>query len=309
MSLIHALKRARPYYYGLLALLIVLDLLWLDAVREVPWWAIGLVVAFGLTAEFLPARSQRRPRAERREGPEESPAVEVGPPVRGRWRALNSPAGKVPSHGTRVYGQSHAIDLVREAEPGERERPAFGWWPVARRNGDFPAFGEPVRAVADGTVVRVRDGRRDHLGRTSWPALPYFFAEAMVRGCGTPAAVVGNHVVLDLGGGTYALYAHLRRRSVTVREGDRVSAGQRLAATGNSGNSTEPHLHFQLMDRPDPLEARGVPFHWRGIGVPANGEVFTAPEPRRGRGSGAVESASESASAQGPSGPRPAPGP
>lgn len=86
--------------------------------------------------------------------------------------------------------------------------------------------------------------------------------------------ILGNHLVLDLGEGTYAAYAHLQRGSLAVREGDRVQAGQLIARCGNSGNSTEPHLHFQLMDGPDPDTARGVPFRWRGIGVPRNQQVF-----------------------------------
>ncbi|MFD6171816.1 hypothetical protein ACFWH0_22935 [Streptomyces coeruleorubidus] len=55
-----------------------------------------------------------------------------------------------------------------------------------------------------------------------------------------------------------------------------MRAGQVLARCGNSGNSSEPHLHFQLMDGPDPDAARGIPFTWHGIGVPANGEIFEA---------------------------------
>lgn len=89
--------------------------------------------------------------------------------------------------------------------------------------------------------------------------------------------ILGNHLVLDLGDGTYAAYAHLQRGSLIVREGDRVRAGQPIARCGNSGNSSEPHLHFQLMDGPDPDAARGVPFTWQGIGVPRNGETFQVP--------------------------------
>jgi murein DD-endopeptidase MepM/ murein hydrolase activator NlpD len=87
--------------------------------------------------------------------------------------------------------------------------------------------------------------------------------------------VIGNHVILDLGDGTYAVYAHVQRGSLQVRAGDTVRAGQPIARVGNSGNTTEPHLHFHLMDGPDPDDARGIPFTWRGVGVPANGEKFT----------------------------------
>ncbi|MFF7318640.1 M23 family metallopeptidase [Streptomyces albogriseolus] len=208
--------------------------------------------------------------------------VEVEPPVTGRWTALNSPADHTPSHHTHAYGQTFAIDVVAEPEPGSR--PGFrALWPVARRNTDFPAFGAPLHAVADATVVRAADRARDHLNRTSLPALAYLMIlEANVRDLLGAGKILGNHVVLDLGDGVYALYAHLRRGSLTVREGDRVHAGQVLAQVGNSGNSTEPHLHFQLMDGPDPDTARGIPFAWRGTGVPRNNEVFEIPARRAG---------------------------
>ncbi|WP_307128900.1 M23 family metallopeptidase [Streptomyces sp. B1I3] len=237
------------------------------------------LVPYGVT--FVPAALAvvigllvgRRSRAERGKA---RPAVEIGPPVTGRWVALSSPADKVPSHGTHGYGQTYAIDIV--AEPEEGGRPGFRWlWPLARPNRDFPAFGAPVVAVADATVVHASDGQRDHLSRTSGPALAYLMlAEASVRDMAGARAIVGNHVVLDLGDGTYAAYAHVRRGSLQVKAGDTVRAGQQLAQCGNSGNSTEPHVHFQLMDHPDLDVARGIPFTWRGIGVPAHGEAFTA---------------------------------
>ncbi|WP_326698850.1 M23 family metallopeptidase [Streptomyces sp. NBC_01754] len=207
------------------------------------------------------------------------PAVEVGPPVTGRWTALNSPADRVPSHGIHAYGQTYAIDVVAEPETeAEGRRPPFRWvWPVARRNEDFPAFGAPLLAVAEGTVVHASDGQRDHLSRNSGPALAYLMLfEGAVRDMAGAHRVVGNHIVLDIGDGTYAMYAHIRRGSLQVKAGDTVRTGQRLARCGNSGNSTEPHVHFQLMDHPDLDLARGVPFSWRGVGVPANGESFTA---------------------------------
>ncbi|GGV18085.1 M23 family metallopeptidase [Streptomyces griseoflavus] len=221
-------------------------------------------------------------------GPPDAPGVarepvETAPPVTGRWSALNSPADRTPSHGVHAYGQTYAIDVV--AEPGPGARPGFtALWPLARRPAGFPAYGAPLRAVADAVVVRVHDRQRDHLSRTSLPALLYLLlVEGSVREMGGVHRILGNHLVLDLGDGVHAVYAHLKRGSLTVREGDRVRAGDVVAACGNSGNSSEPHLHFQLMDGPDPDTARGIPFTWRGTGVPRNGEVFDTPEPAPSR--------------------------
>ncbi|MEV3852999.1 M23 family metallopeptidase [Streptomyces sp. NPDC050095] len=201
--------------------------------------------------------------------------VEVEPPVEGRWSAVNSPADRTPSHGTHVYGQTYAIDIV--AEPEGAERPGFApLWPVARAPRRFPAFGAPLFAVAEATVVHAEDGQRDHLSRNSLLGLAYLMlVEGESRGLAGARRVVGNHVVLDLGDGVHAVYAHVQRGSLTVRAGDRVRPGQLIARCGNSGNSTEPHLHFQLMDGPDLDTARGIPFSWRGAGVPKGCEKFT----------------------------------
>jgi murein DD-endopeptidase MepM/ murein hydrolase activator NlpD len=63
-----------------------------------------------------------------------------------------------------------------------------------------------------------------------------------------------------MGNGQYALYAHLKPFSVTVQVGDVVTDGKKLGLLGNSGNTTGPHLHFQVMDRPSVLKANGLPF-------------------------------------------------
>jgi hypothetical protein len=245
-----------------------------------PWgWAFvpgGLSFALALAI----GRTTPRPKDAGQE------PVEVAPPVRGRWSALNSPADKVPSHGTHAYGQTYAIDIVAEGDDagaeGPRARPRLAVvWPMARRPRVFPAFGEPLYAVADATVVHASDWRRDHLSRNSWPGLAYLMLlESAIREMGGAGWIVGNHVVLDLGDGVYAMYAHLRRGSLAVRPGDRVRAGQILAHCGNSGNSSEPHVHFQLMDGPDLDSAAGTPFRWSGVGVPAGGETFTVDRAR-----------------------------
>ena len=83
------------------------------------------------------------------------------------------------------------------------------------------------------------------------------FAPPRLTTPGDYRPLAGNHVIVE-GAEGVALYAHLRAGSVRVRAGDRVAAGESLGTVGNSGNSTMPHLHFHVMDGPDPLTARGV---------------------------------------------------
>lgn len=95
-----------------------------------------------------------------------------------------------------------------------------------------------------------------------------------VAQCCAQATTTGSGMTRS--GGT-AYRAHLERNSVTVRPGDRVEAGVQIARCGNSGNSSEPHLHFQIMDRPWPTFAAGLPFRFTdGTEPPRTGELLTA---------------------------------
>ena len=77
----------------------------------------------------------------------------------------------------------------------------------------------------------------------------------------------GNHVVVAIGGGRYAFYAHMQPGSVRVKVGQKVKVGQVLGLLGNSGNSDGPHLHFHIMSTPHPLEANGMPYRFSNFTV------------------------------------------
>lgn len=184
-------------------------------------------------------------------------------PLTGPWVGFNSPADKVPSHGTHAYGQTFAIDVVGPSGSDEPRRMGLDW--VARRPEAYDAFGREVVAAADGTVVRTLDVMRDHRSRASlWPILGMMLG-GFFRELGGVSFLLGNHVVIDHGDGTWSAYAHLQRGSVAVQKGQRVLAGQPIGSVGNSGNSSEPHLHFHLMDHANPYVGRGVPFIWTNI--------------------------------------------
>ncbi len=186
-------------------------------------------------------------------------------PFEGRWLARNSPARRVPSHGVDLLGERYAIDFIgvddRRRTADRRDwRTVLSTEPVER----FFAYGRLILAPADGTVVAVHDGEIDHEGRRSQLALvPYALGQQARLRQGV-AALAGNHLIIALRhSGAFAALVHLRSGSFRVKDGDEVTAGQQIAGCGNSGNSTQPHVHVQVMDSPDLSVAQGVPMAFR----------------------------------------------
>lgn len=192
-------------------------------------------------------------------------SISVISPVTGRWLGMNSPVDKVPSHGVRAYGQAYAIDLVYE--PVGKKRPTFGAGPAMRSPEEHPAFGQPVRAMVDGEVVAVLDTLRDHRARSSMSGIVYMMIEGAIRELTGPKFIIGNHVTIRSDDGVFALVAHIKNGSALVNVGDRVRAGQKIAECGNSGNSSEPHVHAQLMDRRSAWTGQGVPFSFVDVRI------------------------------------------
>ncbi|GAB3607587.1 hypothetical protein GCM10027413_29960 [Conyzicola nivalis] len=192
--------------------------------------------------------------------------VEIALPFAGRWLAMNSPARRVPSHGIDLLGQRYAIDFVG-VDDRHRDAAHTDWRTLLHTEPPdrFFSFGRPILAPVDGVVVGVHDGEPDHEARRSQLALlPYALGQAARVRLG-PTAVAGNHVVLELRqSGVFAALVHLRTGTLRVAVGDTVVTGQQLAQCGNSGNSTQPHVHVQLMDSADLAVARGVPVAFRG---------------------------------------------
>ena len=152
--------------------------------------------------------------------------------------------------------QRHAYDLVRWRR-GATHRAG------GARNAHYYAWNRRAVAPAAGVVVAARDGVRDNR-----PGVER-------ENAADPA---GNHVLLDLGRGEYALLAHLRRGTVRPEVGDRVRAGRPIGRVGNSGNSSEPHLHFHLQDSPRVLEGTGLPVTFRRVVVDGRARARSTPE-------------------------------
>jgi hypothetical protein len=190
-----------------------------------------------------------------------SPVV-VAFPLRGEgWVAVTSPADRIPSHGTDMLGQRYAFDLIRVDE-----RPRLHWHPagwartllVGVPTEECYAWGAPIHAPFDGEVVRAVDGVTERGRVHPLRELLHVLRNALTFRAERLPAVIGNHVVLRHDD-VYAAFAHLAPGSVAVHEGQTVRVGGIIGRVGHTGNSTSPHLHFQLMDAADPLVARGVP--------------------------------------------------
>jgi murein DD-endopeptidase MepM/ murein hydrolase activator NlpD len=179
-------------------------------------------------------------------------------PVDGRWFVVAS--ADAGHHHRWVVSSEYALDLARL---GADMRSFSG---DGTRLDQYVTFGQPVLAAADGVVVAARGDRVDNEAMLRQPdeAFDAYMArvqemqQGIIMSEGFEGAA-GNYVLIRHEGGEHSLYAHMRQASIAVAAGDVVRAGQRIGEAGSSGNSTEPHLHFQLIDGPDLNSARGLP--------------------------------------------------
>ncbi len=177
------------------------------------------------------------------------PALIISPPLRGEgWLASGGYSGQ-QGHRRALFPISNEMKLA--------QRYAIDWIKINDKNllfvGDrticenYFCYGLPIHAVADGTVVGTVDRFANQIpGKTKGDEVAYY-----------PG---GNIVVLDIGNGNYAFYAHLKPGSIKVKEGDKVTRGQIIGAVGNTGNTSSPHLHMHISDSPAPLFADGKPY-------------------------------------------------
>ena len=180
--------------------------------------------------------------------------VVLSPPLRGaNWVAVNGcctmnahRGATLAIDGTVRVPERFAIDFV---QLNGQDRLFTG---PLNDPFSYGYYWDPVRAAAPGRVVAVERGLPEQVPG----ALP---PDATIQMAG------GNHVVVDIGHGRYAFYAHLATRSVRVRRGQKVKTGQVLGMLGNTGNTDAPHLHFHVMDSPSPLQSSGLPFVFRGF--------------------------------------------
>lgn len=199
--------------------------------------------------------------------------VDLAYPFTGRWLVQNSPADRVPSHGTARFASSHAIDFVPVDDRG-RTAPITVRTMLRTEPPDrFPGFGRPILSPADGEIVAALDTAVDHAAYRGVPSVGYALTQARRAEAGWPA-LAGNHVMIRVGGTVIAL-CHLQQGSVVVSVGQRVRVGDEIGRCGNSGNSTEPHVHVQAMTSADVDHAAPAPITFEGA-LPRNREIVRA---------------------------------
>ena len=179
----------------------------------------------------------------------------MNPPLRGGpWVAIYDPM-LIGGHRTAIYAVNgrariparFATDWVKLDDGARRahgdESQIANWY----------GYGAEVLAVADATVVEAMDDLADNplFSEKSHAPIPL-------------ENMSGNHVCLNLGGGRYAFYEHLKHGSIRVKAGERVKSGQVLALLGNSGStSSGPHFHFHVGDAMSELAGEGLPYVFR----------------------------------------------
>lgn len=195
-------------------------------------------------------------------------------PFAGSWLVQNSPANRVPSHGTTLFASSYAIDFV-PVDDDARTAPITAAAllrpePPTR----FPGFGRPILAPVTGTVVAALDTEIDHDAYRGLPSIRYALGQRRRASIGW-VGLAGNHILIMTPTGPVVALCHLQRGSVTVSPGQHVDVGDEIARCGNSGNSTEPHVHVQAIDQADVRAAHAVPISFGG-GLPRNGQIVEA---------------------------------
>ncbi|MCM3715611.1 M23 family metallopeptidase [Alkalihalobacillus oceani] len=173
-------------------------------------------------------------------------------PITGSWLTFWGGTNQLVNYHYPVESQRYAYDLVVVENGSTFEG-------EATNNESYHAFGKEVVAPAAGTVVSVENGIADNT-----PGIETNEQEPL-----------GNHVIIDHHNGEYSVLAHFQQGSLQVSEGDQVEAGQLLGLCGNSGNSSEPHIHFHVADSAEWEEAASIRITFEDGVEPVRGEEAT----------------------------------
>jgi hypothetical protein len=190
-------------------------------------------------------------------------------PLRGVWITPNTPGKKIPSHGIDEYGETYAYDFVGVNAHGETDKfyeaPVLSYLIKGVSLDKCFGWGSIIYAPFEGEIVKLEDGVIERNPVSIKNDIRYMreITRRFNLGLAEYREVAGNYVILKKTNNIFALLAHLQNHSISVKEGEKVKTGRLLGRVGHSGNSTAPHLHFQLMNNIDPKKAKGIPCSFR----------------------------------------------
>jgi hypothetical protein len=187
--------------------------------------------------------------------------TELSLPFKGSWLVFWGGDTKELNHHHDAPAQRFAFDFCIVDENGKTSRSD------GTKNENYFCFGREIYAPADGVVLEAIEGVRDNQ-----------------PGVMNPYSLVGNCVVIQHRTNEISVLAHFQRGSVAVKAGDQIKRGQLLGRCGNSGNSSEPHLHYQLQDSPVFQDALGIKVLFQHLVARTNGksEMKTGYSPVKG---------------------------
>jgi hypothetical protein len=189
------------------------------------------------------------PRADSSDAAPRKHQTELSLPFKVRWLVFWGGDTKELNHHHDVPAQRFAFDFLGVDENGKTHRSD------GAKNDDYFCFGREIYAPADGVILEAIDGVRDNQ-----------------PGVMNPYCLVGNCVVVQHRTNEISVLAHFQRGSVAVKAGDPVKRGQLLGRCGNSGNSSEPHLHYHLQDSPVFQGALGIKVLFQQLVARTNGK-------------------------------------
>ncbi|MFV0396084.1 MAG: M23 family metallopeptidase [Coprobacillaceae bacterium] len=186
-------------------------------------------------------------------------------PMRGEWLTPTTPAKQIPSHGTNRMGLRYAYDFL-QVDWGNKNKPFHNVNALRYLLFGVPlkrcyCWGQNIYAPGDGEIVSVIDDVFErpivHWLVDSTIAIKnaIFFNENK----DDYSKIAGNYIIMKYDTGVYLVFAHLQKNSIRVKLNEKIKKGTILGKIGHSGNSTSPHLHFQVMDHYNPAKAKGIP--------------------------------------------------
>lgn len=170
-------------------------------------------------------------------------------PFNGEWTVVNGCFTKEYSHSWEIPTQRYAYDFIMLDESGK------SWEGNTTKAESYYCYDKAILSPADGVIIEIVNKSKDSLLLGSGQ----FFSYAN--------HIAGNYIVIQHGEKEYSTLAHLKKDSILVKVGDKVTRGQEIARCGNTGNSSEPHLHFQLQDGPSFYFSAGLPIRFSNIKI------------------------------------------